>query len=117
MEITSRRRMNGMQREPIFREPPGQFVRALRRAVIEVPARAEQFDRGCSGARRFSHQSGRQFPIHKKIRGKYALHRHSVRALFIQANSTLSEAWNCVKASPRPCNGGMGNQNETWRPA
>ena len=39
MEIARRRRMNGVQREAILREPTRQFAGILRRAVIEMPAR------------------------------------------------------------------------------
>src|SRR6266851_2775366 len=98
--------MDGMQREIISSEPRGQLVCVLGRAVIEMPARAKQLDRGNSRARRFAHQGSRQFLVYKKIRGENSLHRHNVRALRFGIISTLCEASNRVKASPcRPSGG------------
>src|ERR1700688_1429692 len=117
MEIARRRRMDGMEREIVSREPPGQFVCILGRAVIEMPARAKQLDRGNSRARRFAHQGSRQFPVYKKICGENTLHRHNVRALSIGMNSTLCEASNRVKARPHRSNGGMETRSGPWRRA
>jgi hypothetical protein len=99
MEIASRGRMDGLKREIVSREPPGQFVRVLGRAVIEMPARAKKLDGGYSRARRFGQQGGRQFPVYEKVRGKNTLRRHDVRALFvfIEFASTLSDAPRSVK--------------------
>src|SRR5580704_7092845 len=91
--------MDGMERQIISREPGSQFVRILGRAVIEMPARAKQLDRGNSRARRFAHQGSRQFLIYKKIRGENALDGHNVRALCVGMFSTLCEALRCVKAT------------------
>src|SRR5216683_5152370 len=107
--------MDGMQREIISSEPRAQLVRILGRAVIEMPARAKQLDRGNSRARRFADQGSRQFLIYKKIRGENALHRHNVRALGIGMILTLCEASNRVKASPHRPSGKLEIQFETWR--
>ena len=88
------------KREIISREPRGQFVRLLGRAVIEMPARAKQLDRGNSRARRFAHQSGRQFPVHKKICGENALHRHNVRALCIRDDFDSKRSFKSRQGKP-----------------
>src|SRR5579864_3236488 len=100
--------MDGMQRQIISREPGSQFVRILGRAIIEMPARAEQLDRGDSRARRFAHQGRRQFLVYKKICGENALHRHNLRARlsFMERTTTLSDASMRVKAGPRRPNDG-----------
>src|SRR5258708_34159962 len=107
--------MDGMQREIISSEPRGQLVCVLGRAVIEMPARAKQFDRGDFRARRFAHQGSRQFLVYKKIRGENALHRHNMRALCFGMISTLCEASNRLKASPRQPGGGMETHSAAWR--
>src|ERR1019366_5037689 len=89
--------MDRMQRELVAREPRSQLARVIGRAVIEMPARAKQFDRGKFRARRFSQQGRRKFSIYEKVRGKHALHGHDVRALFMEVVSTLCEPGRRVK--------------------
>src|SRR5258708_17833594 len=114
MEVARRRRMNGMEREIISREPRRKLVRVLGRAVVKMTARAKQLDRGSPRARRFANQGSRQFPVYKKICGENALHHHNVGALYFGIISTLCEASNRVKASPRRSNGRMETQSGTW---
>src|SRR5579863_10107472 len=99
--------MNGMEAEIISREPRCELVRIFGGAVIEMPARAEQLDRGSSRARRFAQKGSRQFFIYKEIGGEDALDRHDVRALCAGMISTLCEASIRVKASPRRPSGGI----------
>src|ERR1019366_9586167 len=100
MEIAGSRRVNGMQCKVMPGQPRGQFARVLCRAVIEMPARAKQFDGGYSRARRFTHQGSCQLAIHEEVRGKRSLHSHGLGDLFMRIIWTLSEALNRVKAGP-----------------
>src|ERR1019366_753377 len=100
MEIAGGRRVNGMQCKVMPGQPRGQFARVVRRAVIEMSARAKQFDGGCSRSRRFTHQRSCQLAIHEEVRGKHSLHGHGLGDLFMRIIWTLSEAPNRVKAGP-----------------
>src|SRR6266700_2512733 len=93
-------RVNRMERKITSREPRSEFALAFLRAVIEMPPRAKQFNRGSSRALRLFYQVGREFPIHEKIGGENAMHGHRVRAQFPEVVLTLCEAWRRVKADP-----------------
>jgi hypothetical protein len=81
-------------------KPRCQFASVINGPVIEMPARAEQFNRRNFRARHFTHQSSGQFAVDEEVRGQDSLHRHIFSEHFMRIVSTLSETPDCVKASP-----------------
>jgi hypothetical protein len=72
-----------MQREVISRKPRRKLARVIGRAIVEVPARAKQFDRGNIRSRNFPHQSSGQFTVDEKVCGENSPHCHGLLARFI----------------------------------
>jgi hypothetical protein len=83
VKIAGCRRVDGMQSHIISGKPRGEFAPDIAGAVIEMPARAKEFDGGYSGTRGFTDECGRQFVIYEKVCGKDSLHGHGFVGLVV----------------------------------